>query len=89
MTNTATIAIWQPIETAPKGGTKVLLAFDDGKVLIGQYVDTVRLDFGKPTYASQYWETDCDMRWKFGPRIIPTHWMPLPSAPTRDAESAA
>lgn len=68
---------WQPIETAPKDGTTILVSCaDDG--------------FGKVVCAAIwfYGEYDADTGWYLyeiagdclmGP--IPTHWMPLPSPP--------
>ena len=66
---------WQPIETAPKDGTRVLIAFQS----IGQWV-----------ILSAYWNTREDV-WtddavvSFGyeetAEYEPTHWMPLPKPP--------
>ena len=89
MTNTAAITIWQPIETAPKDGTEVLLAYPKGYVLIGRYVDKVQMEFGKVIREDQYWETGRMWIPSFGPEPQPTHWMPLPAAPKIDAEAAA
>ena len=72
---------WQPIETAPKDGTEVLL-FDTAfkKVVIGWYgVDYNNSNnnekewlYGEgDDYSCGYYYTPCD----------PTHWMPLPDAP--------
>jgi hypothetical protein len=64
------MAEWQPIETAPRDSTTVLLweSLDDGDpaicVSIGSWEPSIGfwIDFG--------WET-----------VYPTHWMPLPSPP--------
>ena len=63
---------WKPIETAPKDGTRILLATND-YVFEG--------------YWHQY-SPHCDGWWKvsdienLGNTIYPTHWMPLPEPPT-------
>lgn len=72
---------WQPIETAPKDGTLILLfrptALPWGKVAPGKW--NSQADHKRPspfwdmwlriggTYESRAWE--------------PTHWMPLPAPP--------
>ena len=63
---------WQPIETAPKDGTWILLT----EVLEGQMIT------GHPFIL--YW----DDRWGWGDiygkrDVNPTHWMPLPDPPVR------
>jgi len=63
---------WQPIETAPKDGTDVLLAGT------GTYDVTVG-SFYKATKGPSV----CD-GWYYqdgSSRIEPTHWMPLPPPP--------
>lgn len=62
---------WQPIETAPRDGTSVLLAWR-GSVDHGWYVN---LDSEN---AESYWVYSCE-----GFRAIeePTHWMPWPEPP--------
>ena len=59
---------WQPIETAPKDGTEVLLG----------HANSIWLDYW--TMANEldgFWAM-CD-QWE-DPEV-PTHWMPLPAAP--------
>lgn len=59
---------WQPIETAPKDGSRVLIAWADGMVTAGYY--------GKHfSSGEQGWFT------ANGFYISPTHWQPLPPAP--------
>lgn len=60
---------WQPIETAPKDGTKILANFTHPEV---EYWPVVA-----------YWTDAVDMqRWAGFPRDAqPTHWMPLPQPP--------
>jgi hypothetical protein len=76
---------WQPIETAPKDGTPVLIArveYTEGKspevaeVDVGAYL----YDAGMNTpdgYEPAYWYWASDN----GSIEEPTHWMPLPPAP--------
>lgn len=64
-------AEWRPIETAPRDGTNVL-------GWCGSYVDICRTEH--KFEVGEVWMTDgCA---DFGGRESPTHWMPLPSAPT-------
>jgi hypothetical protein len=73
---------WQPIETAPKDGTEILLcrAVDaDGHSITGK-------SFGVFCQVAAWWGTE---RWVVYCSLIhdpslhfePTHWMPLPKAP--------
>lgn len=69
---------WQPIETAPKDGTVVLLAgpeFEHGCVIAfwsdPSVGDTTEEDAG-------WYESESDSHRLFG---TPTHWMPLPATP--------
>jgi hypothetical protein len=72
------IAFWQPIETAPKDGTDMILLVPDfpagRRVRIGHYVNSEHRDHGKVTYAHQYWYVGHLL----GGEINPTYWMPLP-----------
>jgi hypothetical protein len=62
---------WQPIETAPKDGTRVLLANRRYR-----FVD-----------AGHYWRNANKRHprkrwvWNGWPRHEPTHWQPLPAPP--------
>jgi hypothetical protein len=66
---------WQPIDTAPKDGTKILAYTNDGYKfpLVSQCV----WDDG---WWPDVWESPENP-------IEPTHWMPLPSAPAPKEES--
>jgi hypothetical protein len=59
---------WQPIETAPKDGTCVLLFYPDlmiRSVVVGWY--------GSEGWVSDgFWVLD---------KLKPSHWMPLPDPP--------
>jgi hypothetical protein len=77
---------WQPIETAPKDGTEILLT--NGKTVAeGQWCD-------EEPYIREYRDADGRwidqqesdgfegwMDWSGGMKPDPTHWMPLPAAP--------
>ena len=64
---------WQPIETAPKDGTRVLL-FIEGVVTEGTW-DRSWLSWHTPSFFSQ--ERDPD----YEDCAEPTHWMPRPANP--------
>ena len=65
---------WQPIETAPKDGTKVLVwrpsigtHYEEPKELIAHADVDVWVE-------GNWWRSRCNQQ--------PTHWMPLPAPPT-------
>jgi hypothetical protein len=62
---------WQPIETAPKDGTQVLLCSDGGAVWMGHWVGR------SGAYKINGWTRyNCvDIGWE------PSNWMPLPEPP--------
>lgn len=62
---------WQPIETAPKDGRRVLLAYADGEVREGWWHATAN-----PPCA--LWRNDSGRPMKMNP----IHWRPFPPAPT-------
>lgn len=69
---------WQPIDTAPKDGKPVLLAYRDGY-------------FGDMVVTKAFWDED-EKKWDklFSNEYIkdiPTHWMPLPTPPAYDPQS--
>lgn len=63
---------WQPISTAPKDGTPILLFTDslDAPFEIGSWIEA------DPTDADGLVGTWCDSG------ATPTHWMPLPKPPS-------
>lgn len=64
---------WQPIETAPKDGTNILVFTPKGKARAGVVCG---IHCGWWTTLFDEWTTsdgDCEMD--------PTHWMPLPEPP--------
>ncbi len=58
---------WQPIKTAPKDGTAILLAY---KELCGS-----GYWWQNSSKTREHWV------WDGWPRMAPTHWMPLPKPP--------
>lgn len=67
---------WQPIETAPKDGTRVLLGRAEW-VEIGRWLANSRAYRGAPLGT---WMDDADNGGPEG-HDWPTHWMPLPPPP--------
>jgi len=75
---------WQPIETAPKDGTyiilyqpKTLTTYD--VIKIGAWVNGLYKDETKKGWlVSFYCDDYCD---NYGLFIKPTHWMPIPKKP--------
>jgi hypothetical protein len=65
---------WQPIATAPKDGTRVLVRFATGCEVASYRSSTV----GEPQ-----WRTHTSYEWRTsgGQWASPTHWMPLPAPP--------
>ena len=59
---------WQPIETAPKDETSLLLFLPGKGIIEGWY-------FSSPKEIDDGWETI------IGSIGEPTHWMPLPEPP--------
>jgi len=57
---------WQPIETAPKDGTSVLV-YDEGIIVISHWI-------GESDDMLGWWDNGI-----MDPS--PTHWMPLPEPP--------
>ena len=60
---------WQPIETAPKDGTEIILSYSDG-LIIGFWHDALE------DWVSWVWSDNCtQMIFKVN------YWMPLPEPP--------
>lgn len=60
---------WQPIETAPKDGTIILVALHEWNDPANRHV------FEVVSWAGDCWSSEAY------PIYPPTHWMPLPAAP--------
>ena len=69
---------WQPIETAPKDGTRVILGNKYG-VWMGEFCDTYQAGH-EPQSPWQSVLLNHD-RISKQRSYFPTHWMPLPAAP--------
>lgn len=67
---------WQPIETAPKDGTPILIFYEE---LYGMRRYSIRCwDRGDWATAQEGWVDE----WRqIRPNEKPTHWMPLPEPP--------
>jgi hypothetical protein len=80
-------ARWQPIGTAPKDGTEILLAAP-GRVTYGHWLkpsDVPRIVYQEGFAPEQEWE-DFEPHWMswdggFTEENPPSHWMPLPPPP--------
>jgi len=73
---------WQPIETAPKDGTAILLFFPSQDVVIrGCWAWQGEGDWESGIQDFQDWGTDDDLVINDDPYNGPTHWMPLPEPP--------
>lgn len=68
------VSEWQPIETAPRDGTPILIA--------GQVPMAVTYEEGLPDWCP--WAVIGASQVSIGARGL-THWMPLPSAPIAEA----
>ena len=65
---------WQPIETAPKDGTKILIYDVHALICVCSWE------------AVPFYGTDDDFGWvsdESDAEIYPTHWMPLPPFPNQ------
>lgn len=77
---------WQPIETAPRDGTAVLVI---RAIWPGLPVGHAQECNGHNTYVAQWWGDKYGGRWVCYMDLIqdpdcpidPTHWMPLPASP--------
>lgn len=73
--------MWQPIETAPKDGSHILLYSpqDVHSAFVGFWKDGHK--FGRYWMAAgpEGEACDCAGGWQYTRQ--PTHWMPLPAAP--------
>jgi hypothetical protein len=68
---------WQPIETAPKDGSNIILA-NSGRVAFGKYLDN-----SKTRWPWEGWITP-DGPWGGRATKPATHWMPLPPPPSEE-----
>ena len=66
---------WQPIETAPKDGSSILVALKGGEVREAEWFVRWYNDPSKPGWMP------ANMDEEYGHYVEPTHWMPLPKPP--------
>lgn len=71
------VAQWQPIETAPKDGTKILCCCMKTSERQKAYMGWMAVDFyhHRPEYRYEGWANFNSDHW------APTYWMPLPPLP--------
>ena len=79
---------WQPIDTAPKDGSSVLLYWPANaryraSTAIGHWVDKQEMAYGKEISRSQFWTRPHPFFYGLDPEDDPkpSHWMPLPAPP--------
>ena len=65
---------WQPIETAPRDGTWVLVCGNGWAVTTAWYAMNERV-------GKAYWKADTEWDDDYLADRLPTHWMPLPEPP--------
>lgn len=72
---------WQPIETAPRDGTEVLICWADiPQMAVAQWdQDYAEMDFAEGVG----WRDGSDYGCGGMIGAMPTHWMPLPPPPTK------
>jgi hypothetical protein len=76
VSSTQPAELWQPIETAPKDGTPILLGFPDSHSGEGRWMgDSSRNHWGEVGWFEFSDDVLCDRPSK------PTHWQPLPPPP--------
>lgn len=69
---------WQPIESAPKDGTSIIVCSDTGNVWCN-------VKWEKRPRAGERWE-----HFTLGAiRFTPTYWMPIPKAPNVEVRGGA
>jgi hypothetical protein len=76
---------WQPIETAPKDGTDIIVGYDFASVWIVHvaFWRGVDLDMGFTEDDVGWWsyKTTSVAQEQLGGYYAPTHWIPLPKVP--------
>ena len=65
---------WRPIETAPRDGTEIILAIEDGFGVLGNRVNAI---VGMFSTTDSCWVDAMN----YSETYPPTHWMPVPEPP--------
>ena len=73
---------WQPIKTAPKDGTRILVWIDPGYITVGYWLTDSHKDRPKPFWGHEL----CGSRTSRARKLPPTHWMSLPEPPVKETE---
>ncbi len=76
---------WQPIETAPKDGTRFLAALTNGWIVILSEMGHERYAWYQTSSKIHIPVARTHPRDSLKESILATHWMPLPAAPTTEA----
>lgn len=71
---------WQPIETAPKDESRILLIRIGFQVCIGYWL--TKYSKWATTDPEDYPDVETWEAEELGSRYHPTHWMPLPEPPS-------
>jgi hypothetical protein len=71
---------WQPIETAPKDGTRVIIVLDECNQ--ERWVDIAKYGKERPLGCHTNWQNGYGQGYSWRP----THWMPLPKPPLSKIE---
>lgn len=77
--------VWQPIETAPRDGTPILIwqpgphPFGDRSRETAQ--DGLIVEYDDQRWAIGYWRPRGGWGNRNSAKVEPTHWMPLPAPP--------
>lgn len=67
---------WQPIETAPKDGTKIIILENTGRVQVARWCVPASSYHQADWYVSLTGSSTDD--W---PTLTVTHWLPIPNLP--------
>jgi hypothetical protein len=77
--------MWQPIETAPKDGTRILVTNAKGDIDVGSYCEdwVTHTEFVRKAKDGDVYKTVRENigYWETNYAYCPTHWMPLPPPP--------
>lgn len=76
---------WQPFSTAPQDGTEILVYRPDAGVFMARYIspaDAMNMEAPSEEDSIESWWSADGADHLVGDEE-PTHWMPLPAAPSR------